>query len=127
MWRILVGFAVGAFIATIGYHRERKFEKFSLIAWLRSVVVASFYGTAAYAINLTALPAWATILIVVCFAAALERLTLEFYKTYVKADYKPHVICKFCHCNVLRVHGRYYRPKNKATRLENRLTSVTSC
>jgi hypothetical protein len=117
MWQISVGLAVGIFIATIGYHRERKFEKFSSIAWLRSVVIAIAFS----AVTLLPLPDW---LYVAGFVVMAERLTCEFYKTYIKADYRPHVICKICGCNVLRVHGHYYRPRNKATRLERVLTRI---
>ena len=124
MWRILVGLAVGGFIATFGYHRERKFERFSPIAWLRSVVLAFLAALFGVTVDITAglTNWWVSAILFGCYVIAVERTASEIYKTYIKADYKPHVICKICHCNVLRVHGKYLRPLNQPTRVERKLT-----
>jgi uncharacterized membrane protein YfcA len=124
---LLIGFIVGAVIATIGWHRERKFEAFSLIAWFRSVTVATGLGAFAWLVDLPShvSPLMLGYFLTACFVATLERLSLEFYKTYIKADYKPHVICKICHCNVYRIHGKFLRPRNAPTRLEKKLTILS--
>jgi len=102
---------VGVYISTTGWYRERGFEGFSIIAWIRTIGISLFFGAISDIVHIFSyiifLPL--AVLLVACFVAACERLVSEFYKTYIKAEYKPHAVCEICHRNVHKVNNRYVK------------------
>jgi len=83
---IIIGSIAGLTVATTGAIKDTKYEKFKLNKFLRSPIIASFWG---YVVNEEKEDIPLFLLYLSCIS--LERLTIEIYKLYraKRGKYKP--------------------------------------